>query len=1050
MTTTLTPELTSLLEAQRDATEELPYELLGVRKANLVPLYVQQFVRDDTDAQPVEEDERKAVERTVSVQDALDAHDHLVITGEAGAGKSTVGHFYVQRLCRAWLDGDESPLRERVLPLRVPARALVVPESWSGALAAAARTTLGHLLDVTPTPELFAARQAGVRWLVFVDGLDEITDAATRTRLVRSIARQARRGANHRVVVTTRQPADASLEPLREAQLAFCGIRPFGREELADFAYKWFNEQDPRTAAARAKDFLRQTSDGRLRELVRNPLLATIAAIAATKAPERPLPAGRVDLYDGFIRALLDGGGRDVLAELRRVLADRPTRLDLARWTGERRTRLIGHLAVRRLESEQPLEDAAREWVAEHHADLPDGWEDDLRAILDDSGLFTRTGGELRFLHHSFAEFLAARHQAETTPEGFPDLERWITRGLTQHGRPLVLFTLVLWGRRHGLERVLRRLLDGGSDRVQLAASVLAEGGDAPEGLVEETRDRLLGLVLVGETGAGALLAAIGTDDRVTEALHALLDRPEAAVPARVEAAIALGGLVDARYAANRLEALIAVAGDDLERVVDGLVELVPDGAERAEAVLLRLARPDDRLFADCVDSLLDHKRVDAAAGLVREAVRRARAGDPGLGWPDFAEDCARLAVMATKADCPDEAVWAARRVLADPRADEWDFASAVQALVTVTGSVDEVLPLLAERSPDHAARAARRLSVGHPDAAAALARIPLSGGRWSDELALLLVDLEGPEALDELTGDGAAVVAESLLASTEAATEVKLRPARDRLADPGTDQYDFAQAAEVLAAWSEDGAREVVAAALERPLEHRVRVVDELCEAGRGRQAAEVADSVATAPAAGATSCVEVVGPLVGAGEHDAARRALAAAVARLDRSSSLELAGVAEAHRLLGDVEAGLAFAREAVKVYADTGAGGVTVVECLLDFGGPDRADEVLAAVRSRWVAPEVGNDTADVLAYRGLSAQAVALWLDVLVRPDPEKAFTAARKLLGYGQRDAAVRALREALAGAPEHERAGLRALLGYVVLSSPDADAQELLKQLRP
>ncbi|MBB5806975.1 hypothetical protein F4560_006743 [Saccharothrix ecbatanensis] len=67
----------------------------------------------------------------------------------------------------------------------------------------------------------------------------------------------------------------------------------------------------------------------------------------------------------------------------------------------------------------------------------------------------------------------------------------------------------------------------------------------------------------------------------------------------------------------------------------------------------------------------------------------------------------------------------------------------------------------------------------------------------------------------------------------------------------------------------------------------------------------------------------------------------------------------------------------------------------------------------------------------------------------MRTEEDQALAAARKLAGYGQRTAAIGSLRAALASSPPH-RNRLRALPGWVVLISPDADAQELLTHLRP
>jgi hypothetical protein len=193
----LTGELEDLLDAQCEATEALPYGLLGVHQPTLTEVYVRQSVRRsiaDRSQESMEDRERNSIvrakshadqsirERTLSVTEALNGNQHLLITGEPGAGKSTLGYVYVQRLSRYWLEGQatQAPVDEPVLPLRIPARALARPDAWSELLAAGASEALGRLLATRPRPELFSQKNLGARWLVFVDGLDEIVSSATR------------------------------------------------------------------------------------------------------------------------------------------------------------------------------------------------------------------------------------------------------------------------------------------------------------------------------------------------------------------------------------------------------------------------------------------------------------------------------------------------------------------------------------------------------------------------------------------------------------------------------------------------------------------------------------------------------------------------------------------------------------------------------------------------------------------------------------------------------------------------------------------------------
>jgi hypothetical protein len=425
--------LRDLLEAQCASVERLPYELLAVEEPPLSSVYVRQQVqvrvwinrseREDTAAgSPTAEESPASTESRLatSVPDALEQHDHLLVIGEPGAGKSTMSSYLARSLSRLWLREDsavDAPITEPVVPLRVSARSLDTSGSWSAVLAEAARHSFGRGLREDPDPRLFAGRVQGARWLVLVDGLDEIPDPRLRGQVIRSIAQHARPGSDYRFVVTTRVLPESELAPLRTATVGSYVIEPFGRPELEEFATKWFTVQQGPSPTEETERFLRETSDGRLQELVRNPLLATIAAVSAVKEPDRSLPASRISLYERFCSYLTDdrSGKRNPLAQLRRHHEDNPELLACLRWLHRSRSEALRALARRRMESQGKLWQVAVEWARDRVPDdvtLADGWEDHLWEELVGTGLLVAQERDLRFLHQSFAEFLSAQSHA--------------------------------------------------------------------------------------------------------------------------------------------------------------------------------------------------------------------------------------------------------------------------------------------------------------------------------------------------------------------------------------------------------------------------------------------------------------------------------------------------------------------------------------------------------------------------------------------------------------------------------------------------------------
>jgi hypothetical protein len=542
--------LRNLLEAQCAAVERLPYELLAVREPPLSSVYVRQHVRsrmatdrterDDTAAEiptaagrtTTEESPASTGPRLVmSVSDAIEQHNHLLVTGEPGAGKSTMSSYLARRLSRLWLREDsavDAPITEPVVPLRVSARSLG-SGSWSTVLAEAACQSFGRSLLEDPDRGLFAGRVQGARWLVLVDGLDEIPDARLRGEVIRSVAQRARPDSDYRFVVTSRALPESELAPLRMANVGSYVIEPFGRPELEEFATKWFTVQEVSSSAAETERFLRETSDGRLRELVRNPLLATIAAVSAVKEPGKSLPASRTSLYERFCSYLAGdrSGKRNPLAQLRRHYEDNPDLLACLRWLHQNRSELLGALARRRMESQDKLWQVAVEWArdqAPNDVTLIDGWEDHLWEELVGTGLLVAREHELRFLHQSFAEFLSAQSHADAIGNDFDELDRWIRRGLREAERTFALFTFVLWAARPGndIGSVVERLLCTlDPRRLLFAGRLMTEGVSVPENVAIRVIDRLFALVRNVDDSGWA--------DEGFEVLGALFDYPAVA-----------------------------------------------------------------------------------------------------------------------------------------------------------------------------------------------------------------------------------------------------------------------------------------------------------------------------------------------------------------------------------------------------------------------------------------------------------------------------------------------------------------------------------------
>lgn len=731
--------LRNLLEAQSKAVERLPYDKLGVEEPPLSAVYVRQRVRSpartgdsstrgDTRAEgvdgrrpagPVHSSDTQILESLLPVPDALARHEHLLITGEPGAGKSTLASHLAWTISRIWLREDSSldaPISEPVVPVRLAARTLVDQHgSWSSVLCQAARRSLGRSLVADPAPGLFAGRVQGARWLVMVDGLDEIADRDARVEVIRAIAQHARSDGNYRFVVTSRPLPGVELAPLRGPLIGAYDMESFSSAELRDFAGKWFaaqHEENTERARAATDRFLKETADGRLHELVRNPLLATIAAVNATVDPLRPLPSSRLSLYQRFCEHLLTRGASvaAIRSDLHRRYRDDPERRAFHLWLDQHKGKILGELGTCRLEGKGRPWETAVGWVQQHAEEqpLPPDWQAEVREFLQGTGLLVPEDEDYRFLHHSFAEFIAAQSYALGIPPDFPDLETWIQRAFREGDQAFVMFVFCMWSEHTGrADHIVDQLLHGtrgGYARSLLAGQLLAEGVPLGEENVATVLDRLESIArnIGDEDGEKAfeVLGALGGQSGVLQRLE------------RIVASEMLNPML-------RLYAVEAFsqAGD-------------PDAAE----ALLGLVLPW------IYGAIHRAARVACSIGEgAREAVRQqawALADNPGTAF--------LLSRVATALEClgqGQETAVIARRVLEHPQADADELRQATEAwLKAIPGNAQAVMQLVLKRpAVDQRGRAAVAKvleELGELEAAARLAGTVLDSGT-ADDVAL-------------------------------------------------------------------------------------------------------------------------------------------------------------------------------------------------------------------------------------------------------------------------------------------------------------------------
>ncbi len=811
---------------------------------------------------------------------------------------------------------------------------------------------------------------------------------------------------------------------------------------------------------------MRQVHDGRLRELVRNPLLATIAAITTTLEPGRPLPHNRVDLYERFMTYLMDGtsSGRDTLAALRQSLRDDLARLAQAEWLHAHRHDLIAHLAVGRLESEGSLLDLATDWVDRPHE------TEDLLAVLTGTGVLVHGDSGLRFLHHSFAEFLAARAQAAEIGADFPDLDDWVGQGVRMPAREnSVLFTFVLWGRAdgHDLNLVLRRLLEGGPDHALVAGKLLAEYADVSTHLVEEAAERLVELLLANGVSSDPwldydnitrVLGGLGNNavaGVLEPRLRALRDAAELPPSVRIACAVALGHLDSAAEAARWLREFTDASDPfTMYAISGGLAELVPDGAEIAESLLVGRATtsPSPAEIVTAAEILVGLERPEPAATLLRRlaaGMREQGATEP-VGTHLHRYDGDRdgdphnwgaLATLAQEAGCTEEALWAAEQVFAQPYPTSDQFGRAVRVMLECTG--EAAVARIEERARslgfDHVLVAVKRLAFFGSDRALPLAvlvaRAPAAGAdkfvtaceqlaAFVPGLVVQLVDERGVVDPDDLLS-----LARTLTRYGVTADHLVRRALSEVAARPGWFGPFLAESVE----FGELGPAVFESATAGLPV-HWAGAAPLLYRRGFADQAAELVDRLLAKPVDGeqVISCL------------DALARKDVPAVAQPLLAEAMELAASQRPRvvRVLTGVLNRIGRREDAVRIATETFARCVRTddlsesVITLLELAGSRSSDLIVRTVLDHDLTAELRMGVAERFVWHGSLKGAIALWLDVVRRHRdvPEIGIRAANLLVRCGYRQQALATVRAALGEDPltGPARAQLRALEAWL------------------
>lgn len=713
---------------------------------SLSAVYVRQYAW-----QPAEVAGSPAFPSPVAADSIFDQDADCLLYGGPGAGKTSLLRMAVKSLALSVGSSAEGAL----VPVYVPASGLVSRDrSFPDALADAVSTDLFRcgLLNRVPAEAFRHQPAPGCRWLVLIDGLDEIASAVQRTDLLATLTQIQQHSSDalpiYRFVIASRLMSAKESEHLRQGQFRCYELLPFEVSQLETFAADWFRASGLPQAAALARGVVTQIERVGLLELARLPLMATMICQLFAASPGKRLAQGRFGVYEDFT----DLARQHAITSSRLLPADPdliPEQAAAAAGLPEWLFDQLPHLAVAVSEGDAP---SAREFIADRAAELRPPhmprhlWLEQVLRSLRRGGLVNEMGDDFAFVHQTLAEFLAARHIAFHDEHRSRRLYRAIfgEHGTSTPGPGQLTsfnwFLISAWQANPATRARLAQTLSHIAGRAELHSAVFiadaaAEGIPLDHAVTRSACRSLdalsadpgphIGDRIKAAIALGALDSQVGGDR-----LIALSDDRQFDGHSRASAARALADLRDPR-AADILAALAATPLSNIhfDRLDDGGSPYDYNAnAPQLQAVreLRRLGDPRER------DALYAIARNPRAKSFIRLEAARMLSRDPG--YADLLADLA--SGQAFGFEGPRIAAALDLAAIGDPRGQ--------QALIVLA-------------DPDAAAcvPAAKELaSTGYPGSADLLAALSTRSRQRSDRLeaATTLADLGDPRGIDALT----------------------------------------------------------------------------------------------------------------------------------------------------------------------------------------------------------------------------------------------------------------------------------------------------------
>lgn len=548
----------------------------------------------------------------------FDQPEDAIVIGGPGLGKSRLLQKGLQLKTAAWLEGRVGS----VVPVRLQAVDLVEPLPLSDLISSGVTADLSAvgIVDAWPAEFFQGQPMSGVRWMILIDGLDDIVDAGSRRSVVAKLAGVAHDSSSsqYQFVVASRPLSINELAPNGSWKPDLYELQPFGAEQLRELAIRLLAGLGEASAAA-VERLLLELDCASLSGVAGVPLMATMLCELMAIDPGRPLPTNLVGIYEDFVEALASRqyvpGMRGIYAQAESVFAPYGHEaVQAARSALDRSTELLARLALAKHDgTRETAVDLLASWGADSRpARVPTRrWSEFLSGILRRSGILAERLGDFVFIHETVGDYLAARAAIADQARSFADFEQLFYRwqrpwpGISEEWREpnwnyaYIRFLIVLWPDQLRTQAALRDIAErGGIPACELIAALYADRIVSDKRVLDSASATLARAARksVGYSYAARRVLALLVQLDATDWLVNVMTTDDADEETRDRAAIALAGFMDSR-GADRLAAL-AISKD--RRLIDRLdacvsLDLLHDDRAADFLVIVFLALTSER-----------------------------------------------------------------------------------------------------------------------------------------------------------------------------------------------------------------------------------------------------------------------------------------------------------------------------------------------------------------------------------------------------------------------------------------------------------------------